>query len=35
MLGLIVWLAQPLGANVPSGGTGTGPNVTLTDNGST
>ena len=34
-LGSILLLAQPLGANVPGGGTGAGPNVTLADNGST
>ncbi len=32
---LSVMAIMPLQANVPGGGTGTGPNVTLTDNGST
>ena len=35
IVGFIVWLAQPAFANIPGGGTGTGPAVTLTDNGST
>ena len=35
LVGLIVLLAQPVLANIPGGGTGTGSDVTLTDNGST
>ena len=35
LIGLIVLLAQPVLANIPGGGTGTGPDVTLVDNGST
>ena len=35
VIGLVVLLAQPVLANIPGGGTGTGSDVTLTDNGST
>jgi autotransporter-associated beta strand protein len=35
LIGLIILLVQPVLANIPGGGTGTGPDVTLTDNGST
>jgi rhamnogalacturonan endolyase len=33
--GLFLLNGNPAWANIPGGGTGTGPNVTLTDNGST
>ena len=33
LIGLIVLLAQTVFANIPGGGTGTGPDVTLVDNG--
>ena len=35
VVGLLFLMANPAWANLPGGGTGTGPNVTITDNGST
>ena len=35
LLGIFLLTGNPVLANIPGGGTGTGPNVTLTDNGTT